>query len=257
MRKFGMMALLALAAIGCLAVLRTQAALPAAGTAGKAGAYVDTIKLLTTAKQVMDPAATVKLTMKKTGAYLPVSGEADLLADGQLWSERLGMTPAAALTEQQGHAVYRQEGAAGGCKQTLLLTSLNAGEFYAIVKTECETLPAAGAAEAVALQQRLDAAVEGLEWDASWNVMVQGGLADPSAQGAEAALRTVELELAAKAEERYEDRGTVSVSYASPELNEFVWSGDRKLHLQAALRCDSQSGDWRLTLGTPVITTEY
>lgn len=68
MRKFGMMALLALAAIGCLAVLRTQAALPAAGTAGKAGAYADIIKLLTTAKQVMDPAATVKLTMKKRQA---------------------------------------------------------------------------------------------------------------------------------------------------------------------------------------------
>lgn len=254
MRKLWMTGLLALAAISGLTVLRVQAAMPAPDLAN---AYADTFKLLTTAEQVMGPDAALQLTLKKNGPSLPVSGEAELLAYGQAWSERLGMTPAAALAEQQGHAVYRQEKSEGGCKQTLLLTSLNAGESYAIVKTECEAFPAGHAAGAAALQQQLDAATDGLQWEAAWNVMVQGSLADPTAQGAEASLRAVEKELAAKAQERYEDEGTVSVSYASPKLSEFVWSGDRKIHLQAALRCDSQSGKWRLTLGTPVITIEY
>lgn len=223
------------------------------------GTSTDTMLLLQTAEQTMSEDTPVRLVMKKTGPFRPYKSNEDLLRLGQEWSRQLGMPVRSALTEQQGESVYRQERqTAEGCTQTLLLTGLGAGQSYAIVKTECPELPVKEMTEkAAAIQETVNRQLEKLSFEGVWNVMVQGMLGEQSEEGAQEALRNVQGQLQAKAVERYEDTGTVSISYTSDVLHHSVDSGTQKIHLQAAVHRDSLTKAWRFTIGTPVITIEY
>lgn len=249
---FGMMTGLA---IVCMAALQVQA--KSLHSPADEASYADTRLLLQAAAESLGPAAAVKLTLKKGGPSAPAANDAELLALGRSWSERLGMEPASSLSDQQGHAVYRQQAEAQGCTQTLLLTALNAESTYLIVRAECEGYPLQDTERAVSLQQLADAGLQTAGWNGAWNVVVQGELPERTEDGALAALERTLYKLAAGEVERYEDRGTISRSYRSDRLNGYVLSGTEKLHVQAALRCDSTDGDWRLTIGAPVVTTEY
>jgi hypothetical protein len=92
--------------------------------------------------------------------------------------------------------------------------------------------------------------------------MLQGPLAAkaaPAGEGLspESALAAVAQPFLAQPREAYEDAGTYSVSYTSKALAQTVRSGRHNISLQAALHRDSESGSWRLTLGAPIITSEY
>ncbi|MEK8132119.1 YwmB family TATA-box binding protein [Paenibacillus filicis] len=255
MKKTWVLGMLACLLLGWIAVWRVQAE-PKGGPEDSAS-YRDTRLLLQASAEALGAEATVKLTLKKGGEAAPVSGETGLLVMGRVWSERLGMEPATALAEQQGHAVYRQERTADGCKQTLLLTELTENSSYVIVRAECEDFPVGAADRAADMQQRIDTALAGSFREGAWNVIVQGGLVERTESGAQSALDKSLRLLQAEELERYEDRGTISRSYGSDRLAGFVLSGSRKVHVQAALHSNSEDGSWRLTLGTPVITTEY
>jgi len=242
-------------AIICMAALRVQA--KSLLSPAEEATYADTRLLLQASAEALGPAASVQLTLKKSGPSAPAADDAELLELGRSWSERLGMEPAASLTDQQGHAVYRQQAETQGCVQTLLLTALSVDSTYLIVRTECEAFPVQDTERAVSLQQRVDAGGQTAGWGGAWNVIVQGGLQERTEDGALAALEKTLHRLDAGEVERYEDRGTISRSYRSGRLNGYVLSGTEKLHVQAALRCDSTDGDWRLTIGAPVVTTEY
>ncbi|CAG7649010.1 YwmB family TATA-box binding protein [Paenibacillus allorhizosphaerae] len=225
----------------------------------ESGAASDTVKMLQTAEQGMSEQTPVKLVLKKTGPYRPYANDDELLRLGQEWSRALQMPVLDALLEQQGEPVYRQERqTAEGCVQTLLLTALGAGQSYAIVKTECSEVPAAElSAKAVAMQDAMERQMEKLHFEGVWNVIAQGMLKTQSSEGAQEAFRNIQGQLEAKAVERYEDAGTVSISYTSDVLQQSVDSGEHRIHLQAAIHRDSLTKAWRLTIGTPVITTEY
>ncbi len=241
--------------IGYMVMLQAQA--KAWPRSAKAAAYEDTRLLLQAAGLALGQTATVRLTLKKSGAVPPAADEAELLEMGRSWSGQLGMEPASSLTGLPGQAVYRQESEAEGCKQTLLLTALQEEASYVIVRIECEQLAAGDAERAVKLQQSVDTALAAVPWEAAWNVIVQGGLKERTESEAVAALERSLGKLAAREVERYRDTGTISRSYRSEALNGYVLSGGEKVHLQAALHVHTQDESWRLTLGTPVITTEY
>ncbi|QAY66811.1 YwmB family TATA-box binding protein [Paenibacillus protaetiae] len=62
----------------------------------------------------------------------------------------------------------------------------------------------------------------------------------------------------AKPVERYEDDGTSSVSYWSPKLHSSVKVGKGKdANLQLAIHQQTDSKDWFLTAGSPLITGDY
>lgn len=223
------------------------------------GTYADSRLLLEQAGQWLDPEQPVRLTLKTSGSYRPLQEDGALLRDGQELSRLLDMP--AAETEAQagvhGERVYRQEQPLpGGCGRTLLLAEIDPGQSYLIVKVEC-TLSLRKAGEALAYQRELDERLAAASFVGRWNVIVQGGLAAAETRDAEAVLADVRGAFDAQEAERYADGGTVSVSYTSPRLREFVVSGTNRLHLQVALHRDSVTGSRRLTLGTPVITTEY
>jgi hypothetical protein len=57
--------------------------------------------------------------------------------------------------------------------------------------------------------------------------------------------------------ESYQDHRTLSVSYYSPQLSNHIISGTKKMNLQIALSHDSHENQWRVTIGSPIITVEY
>ncbi|CAG7651790.1 YwmB family TATA-box binding protein [Paenibacillus allorhizosphaerae] len=223
------------------------------------GASEDTMLLLKTAEQTMSEDTPIRLVMKKNGPFRPYNSNEDLLRLGQEWSRLLGIPELSALAEQQGEAVYREEWQTiEGCTQTLLLAGLGAGQSYAIVKSECPGLPFKEMKmKAAVIQETVERQLEKIPFEGVWNVMIQGMLREQSGEGAQEALRNVQGQLRAKAVERYEDTGTVSISYTSNVLHHSVDSGSQKIHLQAAVHRDSFTNAWRLTIGTPVITIEY
>ncbi|WP_281889581.1 YwmB family TATA-box binding protein [Paenibacillus sp. YYML68] len=274
MTKRSMMA----AVLAMVLVISVWAAVQVQASARAEGAHEDTKKLLAAAREAFGQDAAVRLTLKKTGPIQVNDMEhvGGLLLLGEKWGEQLGLTAAGEGGEQSGHPVYRQSGALTeelrGCMQTLLLTELQPGELYGIVKLECESFPLERSDAVVALQARVDEAMAGLGWQASWNVMIQGeldgrelergqepehGQEHKQEHEAEAILGAVAAKLGGSELERYEDVGTVSVSYGSQELRGYASSGANKLSFQTAQHRDSRTGKSRLTIGAPLITTEY
>ena len=87
-----------------------------------------------------------------------------------------------------------------------------------------------------------------------WFVQVQG-VADEAVENPEQFRTHVERRSAgAVPVESYSDGNTHSLAYAAPEFAPFP---DAAISLQAAAHLDTESGRWRLTLGTPVILTEF
>ncbi len=88
-----------------------------------------------------------------------------------------------------------------------------------------------------------------------WFVNVQGTLAT----GAAIADVRPRIEAAAGASlvEAYEEGNTFSYAYDAPAFGSSVGEGDGAISLQAAAHLDTESGAWRVTLGTPVVMMEY
>jgi hypothetical protein len=69
--------------------------------------------------------------------------------------------------------------------------------------------------------------------------------------------KTLYDELMTREIERYEDIGTVSISFYSPMLKTSIQSGEGSMNFQAAIHQNSVTNKWRVTLGMPIITKEY
>ncbi len=224
------------------------------------GAYQDAEMLTEQAVQAYDKETPVRVVLKASGPYRSYTEKAKLLGYGQELGGLLGMPKEEyELREQQGETVYRQElETADGCTKTLLLTWWEDAQTFVIVKKEC-TITAAELSKLPVWQQELEHELQTkAQWQPVWNVMVQGELSRQLQRAeAEDVLGRIAAPLAAVEAERYEDRGTVSVSYTSSKLKHSVKSGKKEIHLQVGLHTDSKDGSKRLTLGTPMITTEY
>lgn len=163
--------------------------------------------------------------------------------------------------EADGTVVY--EAAAdspdGDGRVTLWIFSTDGGHGgYVAVKREASGKDPDGAR--LAEWQRLAGErlkAEGLH--GQWNAAVQGlvpATAMP-AGGPDALLRRIGRSVRGRELERYTDNGTISVTFSSKRLKGSVASGIYRVSLQAAVHKQSDNGEWRLTLGSPVITTEY
>ncbi|GIP34134.1 YwmB family TATA-box binding protein [Paenibacillus sp. J2TS4] len=108
-------------------------------------------------------------------------------------------------------------------------------------------------------QERVTHAQPGEDHKAGWRINIQGGMNSTWKELAdkEAVIEYIQEELKASRVDRYEDSGSLSVSLTSPLLQEYVLSGSDPIHAQAAVHRVTETGAWRLTLGSPMITTEY
>lgn len=260
----GLVAALVMASIWMMQ-LSERPSVSAAEQAVSRDAYTDTRKLVSAAMAVMEPlAAGWKLTMKKTGTYaLAYRNAEDIRQFGESISARLGWESSGLVSAEPDKIVYRNEReATDGCRLSLLVTGLDKGEAFAILKRECTLRDKEALQQAAEWQQAIDRQLRGLSFEGTWNVMVQGPAGGPAAAGeakqyAERTLSRAAALLQSEEAERYEDANTLSVSYASRTLHQSVSSAGTNVHLQAAMHWDTAAKHWRLTLGTPVITSEY
>jgi len=225
----------------------SAAAKPTAADAGRS----DLAALLAAADGVLAPDAAVTL---RYAAPLPAAaGDDALAAAGDALAARLSL-PAGAVSRASGHAVY----AAGGGGLSLQLARLDDGSAFVIARLEARTADGLPALEA--RRERLEAALQAAGVQADCNVVLQGAAAGPSAGAAAQADGLQALlakRLGAAPLERYADGETVSITMSAPKLHASVISGGKRVSLQAAVHTVTESGLQRITIGTPVITTEY
>ncbi|TLS51172.1 hypothetical protein FE782_15660 [Paenibacillus antri] len=108
------------------------------------------------------------------------------------------------------------------------------------------------AAEAIRWIERRQAALDGK--DADWFVNVQGTLVPADVQAVWPRLADA---AGAALVEGYEDGTTFSYSYRAPSFSASVGEGDGAINFMAAAHLDTETGLWRMTLGTPVVMIEY
>ncbi|MCZ8523306.1 MULTISPECIES: YwmB family TATA-box binding protein [Paenibacillus] len=225
--------------------------------ASGAGANRDLERLLPLSSEVID--GPVRVVVKHISPYKPHAGEEAFLATGRQLSERFGLPPAE-LRSGGDHILYKASGPdSGGIRRTLLWVLFPDGSTELIVSAETPESAAGGedtASRIEEAQTKLSRVLEGMGVKPHWNVILQGKLKESYAS-AEKVNVWLREQLEAQEVERYDDGASVSVSYASPLIEASVQSGGRRLNLQAAVHRSSETGERRLTLGTPVITTEY
>jgi|GEM_PF-2625316 len=88
-----------------------------------------------------------------------------------------------------------------------------------------------------------------------WYINVQGELADQ--RELHSVWGLLEERTGGEIIERYEEPRTYSYSYSSPRFLHTLRSGDADIAFQAAAHLDTETGAWRVTLGTPAILIEY
>ncbi|RTE03946.1 YwmB family TATA-box binding protein [Paenibacillus whitsoniae] len=127
---------------------------------------------------------------------------------------------------------------------------------YAVVR-----LDAAGSVDESQLlswQEQMDGKLQEQDVRGHWNVMVQGYVSsEKMADNPELLLDDIVLACGGKVVENYSDAHTFSRSMVSGKFKASVQSGKHTVNAQVALHRDSTSGEWRVTVGTPLITMEY
>lgn len=89
----------------------------------------------------------------------------------------------------------------------------------------------------------------------AWNVNIQGTLAE--GRTIDSIWGHIEKSVKADIVDSYEDAGSRSVSYQSSKFESSVKTAAHTIHLQAAAHRSTETNEWRVTLGTPVILIEY
>ena len=139
---------------------------------------------------------------------------------------------------------------------SLRLVSIEKQQMYHLMLT----LKATNTTPMEILEQRqnvVEKHLEALGLSNDGQFMIQGNLLASLSPEDSKWWEEVHHTLRLKELERYHDGGTLSISFYSPKLNSQIHSGTQTMNLQMALHQDTESKQWRLTIGAPIITMEY
>ncbi|MGG1520079.1 YwmB family TATA-box binding protein [Paenibacillus oryzisoli] len=127
---------------------------------------------------------------------------------------------------------------------------------YAVVRLD--TAGSVDESQLLGWQEQMDGKLQEQGVRGNWNVMVQGYVSsEKMADSPERLLDDIVLACGGKVVESYSDAHTFSRSMVSGAFKASVQSGEHTVNAQVALHQDSTSGEWRVTVGTPLITMEY
>ncbi|MFC5450923.1 YwmB family TATA-box binding protein [Paenibacillus aestuarii] len=200
-------------------------------------------------------------TYKYVGYYSTCNGSEDrILQVGQQLSHAFGLPLGQDLNQEGNHSVYSVK--------TEIMPDATAALTVASPEAQsaCYMVLRLDASQEVQLtdllkwQEQAGGQFSKLGIGGEWNVMVQGYVPQQALVGLDDAatyLENVGHALNGEIVERYHDDHTISLSLASDKFHAYVNSGGQTVNVQMALHQDSTSGMWRLTVGTPVITSEY
>jgi hypothetical protein len=141
--------------------------------------------------------------------------------------------------------------------QCVLAGSDDRKSSYLILKMQ--TGPTIPLEQIIQWQESMDKKLTAHGLKGIWNTMIQGNVNRDMIRKKtpEALLNEVNGKFQGQELESYKDEKTRSISLFTKKLHSSIQSGDHQLNAQAALHQDSVSGEWRLTVGIPLITMEY
>jgi hypothetical protein len=199
-----------------------------------------------------------QLTFKYTSSYGSCENPEELLQAGVALSQKLELPVSSKLEQTLNHLIYasiEQEGK-GNTVSLKLIKLEEPPSCYMVL--ERQTTKVSNKEEFTQWQDQMGAKLAEFGIEGQWNVMVQGELGgNKLAIEPESVIKQVSTKLRGKILETYMDQGTVSYSLASDQLAGSVASGNHKVNAQVALHQESTTGQWRLTIGSPLITMEY
>ncbi|MEB3102317.1 YwmB family TATA-box binding protein [Ferviditalea candida] len=217
----------------------------------------DAQKLWSFSRQELD--GPVGVVMQAGTVFKSFTDSSEFLELGKRTSDLLGL-PSGTVQLQEGthlryEAVLRSQ---DGITATLIILGMKeGGPTYLFVKVQGREVSSLDPLET--LRDRLTAGLRALDLHPQWNTTIQGVL--KAKDGGEAAVRKLWNRLGQKLQaskvESYEDARTSSISYYTPQMKESVRTGSRPMNLQAAVHRVTETNNLRVTLGVPVIVTEY
>lgn len=194
-----------------------------------------------------------KLTVKWQGDWLTLKEHPEMKVNEL--AAQLGL-PNVSILMENGHTVYRSVKRNGTFEVRLNVIEKETGRWYAVVQLDGTENHMDELQQLHKLcAQRLSA--EGIQ--TTWNAAIRYSVRTHAS--VEQLLRTnakrlgSDMEMYAK--ESYTDSMTQAISYAVPALPLSVRSDDHNIHMQLAVHQDEAEGNMRITVGFPVITTEY
>jgi hypothetical protein len=221
----------------------------------------DTDFLLSLSQPVM--AAGKQIIIKHTSPYKRYNNDADFLHAAQELSRTFQLPIPSLVNQNQTQTLTQNESLrtskftlahSDNIHSTLLLVGFPDGST--LLSLTAETLQESGSPHLQALQKQWTSELQALGIQVRWNVMIQGVLAASVADSyslqhyLSAAMSIHELD-------RYEDSGSLSISYQSPRLHPSSNTGQEKMNLQVAVHRDSITNQQRITIATPAISIEY
>jgi hypothetical protein len=195
----------------------------------------------------------------KYGTFLKkaYSNDTELANLATSFNQRLGLSSDHENIEiVQGTSVYTIKASNQSIQSSLKLSALNKDEMYISLQLSCECESPEALKQFKSYRNQVEIHLKKLELNSERNTILQG-TSTLSDNTIDTFWSTLETTLDAELVEAYEGHGTFSHSLYSSKLEQEIYSGINPMNVQAALHQNTVTGDWRLTLGTPIITIEY
>jgi hypothetical protein len=219
------------------------------------GKYSDLERLLSISKPIM--VADRKAVIKHTSANQMYTNKEDFIQKARKISSRLNATDNEAMTETPEHLLYKTVSTDNHSTETTLrLIGFNDGTTQ--LSISIKAAHDIGMSLLPQVQNDIDTRLESLQIKPQWNAMIQGSAASAFAQP-DSLYAWLTGSLPGHEVGRYQDAGSLSISYHSPVLAGPVPAAGEKetMNLQAAVHRDSLTHGQRITIGTPAISIEY
>ncbi|NOU93667.1 hypothetical protein GC093_10595 [Paenibacillus sp. LMG 31456] len=200
-----------------------------------------------------------KVIIKHTSSYRSFTSKESFAQIGREVSEQLNLPSSSAIIEGQDHLLYQAEAVdSEGIETKLLWIGFPNGSSELIISAEANHLQ--NADSIVKVQKQLAGNLKAMGVKPSWNIMIQGSAALSSSLKEQDAslLPLFTKQLQAHEINRYEDAGSLSISYYSPQISNTTAIGEKeKMNLQLAVHRNSITQQQRITIGSPAISIEY
>ena len=204
--------------------------------------------------------------VKLNGEMELVDGSKSLEDQVEAWSEGLLTGRKIAVQTKNGKVIATANWQANGSHVNWMAVQREANRFYWVYQIEAKRSDSKQSAKQLYNEvQRTQAnfmdKLNGLGMTYSWNGTVQGEKERQVNGSAQKTVDQLQQDIAKEVKlvkmEDYTDNGTYSASYSAPALGQGIASGTHKLHLQVAVHQSSGTNQERVSIGLPLITTEY
>jgi|GEM_PF-4985171 len=204
--------------------------------------------------------------VKINGEMEFMDGSKSLKGQVEEWSKGLLAGKKIELQMKNGKVIVSASWQVNGSRVNWMAVQREANRFFWVYQIEAKRVDSTQSekqlySEVQATQAKFVRQLNDLGLDYNWNGTVQGEKERQAKGSAQVTVEQLEQVIAKEVKliqmEKYTDNGTYSASYSAPELGQGIVSGKHELHLQMAVHQISGTDQERVSIGLPLITTEY